>query len=485
MSTNSLKSKTIKGIAWSLTDKLINQLGFLAVSVYIAAKIGPESFGLIGMLTIFMLLAQSIVSSGFSQALIQKSHDMTESDASTVFYINLFWATAIYILLYVCAPFIANFYNQELLINISRVLFLVIPINAMSVVVRAKLTIKLDFKSQTLTSIIATFSSSILAIYLVNTGFDYWAIVYMLLSKSIIMTTMLWFFCKWLPTSAFSYKSFKTLFKFGSNLMIAGLVATFVNNLYIALIGKYFNATNVGYFTQATNLSNALSTFISSTLQGVTYPVMTSVQKDRQRLIDIYKQLISITMLVSLPMLVGFAAIANIVVTLFLGEKWIAVVPILVALSFARSITPISSINLNILNAIGRSDLYLKIDLSKLPLTLGALFLALPYGMETLAWSMTFTSAVAFFINAYYPYKLFGFGAIQQLKVAVNYIIASMIMFFIIYIINFEPTYLNLIFSIILGIMIYIGCLFLLKDKFFLKILNEIFIKITNKRGLR
>jgi O-antigen/teichoic acid export membrane protein len=266
--------------------------------------------------------------------------------------------------------------------------------------------------------------------------------------------------------------------------MIAGFIATLVNNLYIALIGRYFSPASVGYFTQATSLSNALSSLMISTLQSVTYPIMTSIKNDKEKLLNIYKQLISITMLVSLPILVGFAAIADTFIRLFLGEVWMETVPILVALSLARAITPISAINLNILKAVGRSDLFLKVDLSKLPLTLGVLFLALPYGIEVIAWSMLFTSIVAFFINAYYPYKLFGFGAIQQLKVAFNYIVASGIMFFIIKVINLDATYLNLLFSILIGTCAYVSYLFIVRDNFFLKILNEIFIIIKRKLSI-
>ena len=199
------------------------------------------------------------------------------------------------------------------------------------------------------------------------------------------------------PKLIFSMESFKLLFKFGSNLMLAGFVATLINNLYVALVGRYFNATQVGYFTQAQNLSNNLSQFISSTLQGVTYPIMTSVKEDSERLVSIYTQLISVTMLVSLPMLIGFAAVSEEFVRIILGDEWLPVVPVLAALCFARTITPISWINLNILNAVGRSDLFLKVDLSKLPMNLGALFIALPYGIEGLAWAMVCTSFIAFF----------------------------------------------------------------------------------------
>src|SRR5690554_1703686 len=263
------------------------------------------------MLTIFMLLAESVVSNGFAQALIQRSQQLTEEDSSTIFYVNFAWGIAMYLLLYVCAPLIADFYKQPQLIDISRILFTIVLINSLTVVARAKLTINIDFKSQAIASTFATLCSSAIGIYLAIEGYGYWALVWLLISKAIFSSLGLWFFCRWLPKRMFSFASFKSLFGFGSNLMLAGLVATFVNNLYVALIGRYFNATQVGYFTQATQLSNSLSGLISSTLQGVTYPIMTSVKEDRERLVNIYTQLISITMLVSLPMLIGFAAVSG------------------------------------------------------------------------------------------------------------------------------------------------------------------------------
>lgn len=477
----SLKSKAIKGLSWSLADKLINQLGSLAVTLYLARLIGPESFGFIGMLTIFILLFESVVNGGFTQALVQRSKDITEEDSSTIFYINMLWGSFIYVVLYFAAPLIAEFYKQEVLVEISRVLFLVVIINSFSIVARAKLTIAIDFKSQAIASTIATVFGSAIAIYLALLDYGYWALVWLILSKAMFKSIALWFFCKWLPKFIFSMKSFKSLFKFGSNLMIAGLVATFVNNLYVALVGRYFSATSVGYFTQATNLTNALSGIVSSTLQGVTYPIMTSIKDDKARLTNIYKQLISITMLVSLPLFVGFASVAESFVNIFLGSEWIATIPLLIALSFARVITPISAINMNILNAVGRSDLFLKVDLSKLPMTLAALFIALPFGIEALAWSMACTSAIAFFINAYYPYKLFDFGPIKQLKIALNYILASGVMYLVLMFISLDNAILELIVKIIAGMIVYPMFLWLIKDEFFLKIVGEIMGKIRAK----
>lgn len=462
----SLRKKALSSLIWSASDKVVNQLGYLAVTIFIARLIGPKSFGLIGMLTIFMLLVESVISNGFAQALIQRSRQLTENDTSTIFYVNFIWGILMYLLLYLCAPLIAEFYNQPELVSISRLLFIMIIINSLTVVARAKLTIDLDFKSQAIANTFATLLSSIIGIYLALEGYGYWSLVWMLVTKSIFNSLGLWFFCRWIPKLLFSIDSFKSLFKFGSNLMLAGLVATFVNNLYVALIGRYFNATQVGYFTQATNLSNNVSGLISSTLQGVTYPIMTSIKEDRTRLTDIYIQLVSVTMLFSLPFLIGFAAIAPEFIHLTLGDEWLAAVPVLVALCFARAITPISAVNMNILNAIGRSDLFLKIDLSKLPLTLGALFIALPYGINGLAWAMVCTSFIAFFINAYYPGKLFGFGGIKQMKVGYKYIVACVVMYGVVKSIQLDYEILEILIKIIVGIFSYFISLAILKDKF-------------------
>lgn len=462
-----------------MSDKLINQLGYLATTIYIARLIGPESFGLIGMLTVFMLLAESVVTNGFAQALIQKSHKMTENDASTIFYVNFIWGVCMYALLFLVAPAIANFYQEPLLVDISRVLFLVILINSLSVVVRAKLTINIDFKSQAIAGTFATVLSSIVALYLAFEGYGLWALVWLILSKAIFLNIGLWFFCHWHPKFIFSLESFKELFKFGSNLMLAGLGATLLNNLYIALIGRYFNATNVGYFTQATNLSSFLSGFITSTLQGVTYPIMTSIKEDRSRLIDVYKQLISITMIVSLPLLVGFAAIANDFILLFLGNEWLPTVPVLIALCLARAMTPISAINMNILNALGRSDLFLKVDLSKYPMVLAGFFIGINYGIEGVAWAMVITTFLSFFVNAYFPGKFFGFGGIAQLKIAYKYIIAATVMYFAVSQVSISDSlWLTLVAKVTVGGLIYPALLFIMRDAFLLQNARPIVNKI-------
>jgi teichuronic acid exporter len=475
----SLKNKAILAMSWSVADKIASQFGSLIVMIYLSRLLGPESFGFIGMLTIFILLADGVVSGGFMQALVQRSKDITHDDANTIFFINVGWAVFIYVVLFTVAPLIANFYRQPELILVARVIFLTIIINSFAVVVRAKLTILMDFKSQAITNTIAILISSILALWLANNNYGYWSLVWMEFSKALISTAGVWYFCRWVPQWRFSSQSFRSLFKFGSNLMLAGFVATLVNNLYIALIGRFYNASQVGFYTQSANLSNAVYGFVSSSLQGVTYPIMTSIRDDRERLINIYKQLISLTMLVCLPMLIGFAAVSKDFIQIFLGEEWLPAAPVLVALCLARSVTPISVVNMNILNAVGRSDLFLKVDLSKLPMTLGALYFALPYGIEGVACASVITSFIAFFINAYYPGKIFGFGAVSQLRVALPYLLATASMFAVLIVLPLSSSVEILAGKIFIGVMIYVFVILMTGEVWSKKFVTMIHHRLT------
>jgi O-antigen/teichoic acid export membrane protein len=469
---NSLKKKAINGIAWSLFDKIINQAGNFVLLIYLSRVLSPSDFGLIAMLAIFLAIAQSLIDSGFSQALIQKSDNVTENDLSTVFYVNLAISILLYCLLYTTAPLIASFYSQPELIDLTRVLFIVVIINAVTLVPRAKLLIAVNFKSQSLINSAAMLVSAGVAVYMINDGYGYWSLVGLNVTKAFTTAFLLIVFSKWQPSWLFSITSFKNLFSFGSNLLIAGLVATTVQNLYSVLIGRNFNALQLGYFQQGFNYTNILSTTLSSIIQGVTYPIMTSIQEDKERLVQVYIKVMGIVTLVTFPVFVGFAAVSEEFVLLFLGEKWLPIIPILIILSFARLITPISALNLNILNARGRSDLYLKTDLSKLPMTVAALLIAVPFGIVAVAVAQLITTFISFFINAYYPGKLFGFGAKEQLKQIFPIAIASLLMYLSIVFIELESLELQIVIKIALGTLVYIAVCSALKVTAFTNVLD-------------
>ncbi len=472
MKESSLRKKILKGVAWSLFDKIINQVGNFILLIYLSRVLTPSDFGLIAMLAIFLAVAQSLINSGFSQALIQKSKNVTEQDLATVFYVNLGMSFFLYFLLYLSAPSIASFYSQPEINNLSRVLFLVIIIDAIALVPRTKLIIEVDFKSQGLINSVSMIVSTIVAVYMVNNEFSYWSLVGMNIAKSTTNSLLLVFYSRWLPQLAFSYQSFRSLFKFGSNLLIAGVIATFVQNLYSVLIGRYFNATQVGYYQQGHNYTNMLSNTLLSVIQGVSYPVMTSIKEDEERMTQVYKRVMGVVMLVTFPVFFGFAAISEEFVSIFLGEQWKPIVQILIILSFARLITPISSLNLNILNAKGRSDLFLITDLSKLPMTIIAFIIAVPHGILGVAYAQLITVLISFFINAYYPGKLFGFGAKEQLKLLFPILLSSTCMYLGIILIKNESVELQLLIKVVVAFFSYIGLCLLFKIESFNSVLN-------------
>ncbi|AWB56762.1 lipopolysaccharide biosynthesis protein [Colwellia sp. Arc7-D] len=478
----SLKQIALRGVAWSLFDKILNQAGNFILLIYLSRILSPADFGLIAMLAIFLAVAQSLIDSGFSQALIQKSQSVTETDLSTVFYVNFVVAIILYCLLYVSAPFIATFYSQPELTSLSRVLFIVVIINAIALVPRSKLMIEVDFKTQGLINTVAMLVSTSVAIYMVHNDFGYWALVGMNLAKVLVNSILLIVYSKWYPKWLFSIESFKILFSFGSKLLIAGVIATTVQNLYSILIGRYFNATQVGYFQQGYNYTNMLSGTLTSVVQGVTFPIMTSIQEDKNRLIEMYTKVMGIVVFVTFPVLVGFAAVSEEFVLIFLGENWTPIIPILIVLSFARLVTPISSLNLNILNASGRSDLFLKTDLSKLPMTIIALFIAIPYGILGVAIAQLITTFISFFINAYYPGRLFGFGALEQLKQIFPIVISTFIMYLSIVFIKLESIEVQFIVKIFTGIFVYILMCNILKVSSYKYITNIFFVRINEFR---
>jgi O-antigen/teichoic acid export membrane protein len=477
-----IKKRLLTGVLWSIIDKLVNHLGLMAITLYLANQLGPQAFGLIGMLAIFMLLAQSLVDSGFSQALIQRSHQATASEFNTVFITNVGLSLLIYALLFALSPWIALFYQQPELTSIARVLFVVVIIQGLAVVVRAKLVINVDFKLQAKANFIGFVISSAVAIWVLSQGGGYWALVAMEITKAICVVTSLWWFCPWRPQLQFSGDDFKSLFGFGSKLMLAGLLATAVNNLYALLIGRWFDAKQVGYYSQSAHYTNLLSNLVTAVLQGVTYPIMTEIKTEREKLVWLYQRLLSITLLVTFPVLFGFLAVAPTFTALFLGQAWLPIVPILMLLALARTITPINAINMNILNAIGRSDLFLKVDLLKIPLFLLALCAGAPFGILGVAIAAVTSSMVAFFINAYYPKQIFGFGAKAQLKLASKPLVASLLMVAVTYPIQLPSLWLTLVVQVAGGGLVYLVTLWVLKEPELMNFIVQIKGKLAWQR---
>ncbi|MEA1886215.1 MAG: lipopolysaccharide biosynthesis protein [Bacteroidota bacterium] len=470
----------LKGMIWSATGRIAGQAGQFVISIVLARLLMPEDFGLIGMLSIFIAISQGFVDSGMGSGLIQKK-DRTEVDFSTVFIFNLVVSSTFYLLLFASAPLIAQFYDKPQLINLTRVLSLNIVINALALVQRSRLRIKVDFKTIAKVDVIAMICSGGIAILFALLGFGVWALVIQNIIRSVTSALLLWFMERWRFSIVFSKKSFKDLFGFGSKLLISGLVARIMQNIYNIIIGKVYSASELGFYTRGRSFSELTAGTVSSILNQVTYPILASIQDDKARLVSVYSRLIRMTSFLIFPAMTMLALLADPFIMLFLTEKWAPAIVLLQWMSFAWIFNPISAINLNILNSIGRSDLFMKVDLSKVPIVLIALLITVPISIKAVVIGNVITHCIAFFINAYMPGKLFGYGPISQLKDMVPVFFATGIMALTVFmVVNFIDNHaLKLIIGGLVGVLTYILMSYILKINE-LEEVKGLFTKIRN-----
>ncbi len=432
MTTPSLKSKATKGILWNAVEKFSVQAGSFVIGIVLARILIPEDFGLIGMLSIFIAISQSFIDSGMGAGLIQKKN-RTEIDFSTVFVFNFLVSTLFYVVLFFSAPLIADFYNTPQLVLLTRVLTINIIINSLAIVQRTRLTINIDFKTIAKVNVVSVISGGVFGVYFAYNGFGVWALVIQNLIRTSITVIMFWVLSKWKPSLLFSKQSFKELFGFGSKLLIAGLYAQTLNNIYNITIGKAYSSSELGFYTRAKTFAETSAGTVTGILQQVTFPILASLQDDKKRLVSVYRRLIKMTAFFIFPVMTLLALLADPFIRLLLTEKWMPAVPLLQWMCFARIFYPISIINMTILSAIGRSDLFLKVDLSKLPLIVLALIITIPLGVKAMVIGHVVTSGISFFINAYLPGRLFGYGPISQLKDMIPVFISTAVMALVVF----------------------------------------------------
>jgi len=322
---SSLKDKTVHGVSWSLVDNVASSGISFSVGIVLARILSPAEFGILGMITVFIAVSNSIVESGFSSALIRKT-DASDIDYNTVFYFNLLLGIVLYVILFLCAPAISTFFNEPVLIPVTRVMGTVLIINAFSIIQRTLLEKKVDFKTQAKISLIASVVSGMIGIGMAVKGFGVWSLVGQQVSKQLLNSIFLWTYNSWRPKRIFSGKSFKELFGFGSRLMISGLINTIYKNLYYVIIGKFYSAPQLGQFTRAELFSTIISGNMTNVVQRVSYPVLSSIQDEAERLKQAYRNVIKTSMLVSFALMMGLAAVAKPLILVLIGEKWLPAV---------------------------------------------------------------------------------------------------------------------------------------------------------------
>ena len=444
--------------------------------IIMARILTPEDYGLVGMLAIFIAVSQSLIDSGFSQALIRKQ-DRSEIDNSTVFYFNLGVGAILYLILFFSAPFIASFYNEPQLVPITRIIGLSLVFNSLVVVQRALLTINLDFKTQAKASFVGVIISGAIGITMAYTGFGVWAIVWQQISNLAAVTVLLWILSRWKPIWAYSWKSFRELFSFGSKLLASGLLDTIFRNLYLIVIGKFFKASDLGYYTRAHQFTDFASSNITGIFQRVTYPVLCTIQDDDARLSDVYRRLLRTSAFIIFPLMTGMAAVAKPMVISFLTEKWLFSAILIQILCFSQMWYPVHAINLNLLQVKGRSDLFLKLEIIKKALTVIVLCITLPMGLIPLCIGTIFSSIIALIINTHYTGKLIHLGFFKQMKDLLPTLLLSLAVGGIVYItVTYIPlnSWIALSVGVIEGILMYAGLAKILRFSEFNELLSII-----------
>lgn len=404
-----------KSVIWSAIERFsVQGLQFL-LSLIIARLVTPSEYGLIAMLTIFMALAQTMIDSGFGNSLIQKK-DRNQVDYSTIFFFNLSISIILYIILFCAAPSIARFYNQPELIILTRWIALNLIIMGLSIIQRTRLTIQLDFKLQARLSIVSVIAGGTVGIILALRNYGVWALVFQTLTNNVIQTILLWIFAKWKPSLIYSWESFKTLFNFGSKLLLSGLIQTIFLNMYSMIIGKFYNSQDTGLYNRAYTISQYPSANLTQIITRVIYPLQCSHQTEKVWLESSFIQYIKLATFIIFPILAFIAVTSEVLVELILTDSWIKCAPLVSILCLAYMWLPIGTLNNHLILSQGASGSFLKAEVIKKFVAIGIMMATLPFGIYTLCWGLVIYNIIDVAIIIYFTRLMFDVGYCCQIK---------------------------------------------------------------------
>ena len=429
---SSLKLKTVSGLIWSFVDTMAGQGISLIVGIILARLLSPREFGLIGMITVFIAVSESFINSGFSSALIRKK-DCTDTDYSTVFYFNLAAGAIFYLLLFISAPAISGFFNEPELKAILQVMGIVLIIDSFTIIQRTILTKRIDFMLQARISVIASTVSGIVAITMAFSGFGVWALVAQRVINQGLNSLFLWIWNRWKPLLVFSIKTFKELFGFGSKLLLSGLIDTIYRNVYYLIIGKFFSAQELGFYSRADGFKNLPSQNLNTIVSRVTYPVLSSIQDDIPRLRDNYQKLIRTIMFITFILMLGMAAVAEPMIHTLIGAKWEPAIIYLQMLCFVGMMYPLQALNLNMLQVQGRSDLCLKLEVIKKIIGIPIIVIGIFFGIKMMIAGMMVNTLIAYYLNSYWSGAKIGYSFKKQVKDILPSFILALIMSIFVY----------------------------------------------------
>ena len=425
--SESLKQKTVKGLGWSALDNAARYGMQFVIGIVLARLLSPDDYGLLGIVGIVTVVCTALVNGGFTTALIRKK-DATEEDYNTAFICNLCMSLLLYTVIFLCAPLIADFFGRVELTALVRVSSLGLIIGALGMVQQTRLTKRIDFKTQTKITIAATALSGIIGIGMALTGFGVWSLVAQQLTSQAVTTVLLYIYNRWMPRLRFSMESFHDLFGFGWKMMLSGVLDSVWKESYQMVVGKVYTPGALGQYTRAKQFSSLFSSNLTAVIQRVTYPVLSNIQDDKQRMVSAYRRIIKVTMFVTATGMFFIAAVSEPMLYCLIGPKWHEASTYLPLICLNSTLYPLHAINLNMLQVQGRSDLFLGLEVVKKLIGLIPLAACVFWGIMPMLYVNLAVGVVAYFLNSYYSGRLIGYSSWMQVKdIAPSCLVAAIV----------------------------------------------------------
>lgn len=473
-------NRVFSNLIWRFAERCGAQAISFVVSIVLARILAPEEYGAIALITVFITVLQVFVDSGLGNALIQKK-DADDLDFSTVFYANVAFCCVFYILLFACAPFIANFYNDISLTALIRVLGITVIVSGVKNIQQAYVSRNMMFKKFFFSTLGGTIAAAIVGITMAVLGCGVWALAAQQITNIAIDTTILWFTVKWHPKRMFSIERLKSLFSYGWKLLASVLIDVVYNNVTELIIGKVYSSADLAYYNKGKTFPYFIVVNVNNAIDSVLFPAMSSVQDNLENIRLMTKRSIKISVYIMAPLMMGLAFTADSVVRLLLTEKWISCVPFLRIFCIAFMLWPIHSANINAIKAMGRTDLFLKLEIIRKSAGMLLILLTMRFGPTAIAYGILISSILNQIINSWPNRKLLRYSYLEQIKDILPSVFLSVGMGMIVWCVSFFklPVLITLGIQIISGATIYtLGSVLFKIDSFiYLKDILKSFLK--------
>lgn len=464
MSQDSLKSQTKKGLYWKFAEQFSNYGIQFIIGIFMARMLSPEDYGITAIPAVFIAIAGIFADGGFGNALVRKP-ELNEKDLSTSFYYSMAIGLCCYIILFCVSPWMADFYNVPILKPLMRVTALSFLYSPIGTVQRVLLSRKLDFQTPAKISVVCRLLAAVIGIVMAYTGYGIWALVISSLVAGIIGTLITLFVVRWYPKTGWSKESFNYLWGFGNKMIGSQLLDSIYNNITPIFIGKYYTPTDLGVYNRAEGYAKMPSQNVHGVISSVTYPVLSKIQDDVDRLAYNYRRMIRVTAFIVFPLMLMLSALSRPLILIMITAKWEPCIILLQILCFSMMWWPIHAINLNLLLVLGRSDYFFKLEIIKKIYGLIILTFTLPMGLIAFCSGRILSSLISLWVNTYYTKKIINLGFWEQLNDLKHVLFLSLVMFFIVlgctYIIS--NLWLQLIVGGVIGLTMYLGGAYLLK----------------------